>query len=261
MNDNQKKCPLEVRILTVRRSPDYLSQTLASLLLSRIDACPIPAIRLMLGSLDEEHLKNLKHHGDLLVDVMCESEWTKIQHWSVHRRLSYNFWRTLAVESAAEYGLCVCEDDIVFTDGFVSKLLQAVEEIRRQQAPKFILAAYSPYDNAREPARKRGTFYCSYNASCHYGNCCLFISKDGLRGLADYVKRHAVENDEAPVDIILGRYAEALWESKDGGMYQTICSLAQHVGYVSGGTSGQYFCSPSFGREWPSGNQQPTSLG
>ena len=251
MTRNLQQYPIEIRILTVRRSPDYLCQTLASLLLSRTGDYNLPSVRLMLGSPDAEFLKNLGHHEGLFVDIIGESEWNTIQPWSVHRRLSYNFWRTLAAESTAEYGLCICEDDIVFADGFVYKLLQAVEEIRRQQSPKYLLAVYSAYDNASDPARKRGTFYCSYNSSCHYGNCCLFISRETLCDLADYVKVHAVENDEAPVDIIVGRYGEAIWERNEGGMYQTICSLAQHVGYVSGGTSAQYFSSPSFGREWP----------
>lgn len=242
---------VELVVMTVARQPSYLPQTLASLFLSDPLVRELPRIHLVVGSPDAGYLDDLAHHERLTVHRMGEEEWERIRGWGIHRRLAYNYWRCLSLPCAHLAGTCVCEDDVVFRDGFVVKLLQAVAEMRRDGLTKYVLAAYSYYDYAADPSRRRGTYYCSYNAWHHFGNCCLFFSSAAQREAADEVLRRSVESPELPADLAIGRWGEELWRRGAGGMYQTVCSLAQHVGRTSGGTSGRYYRSPTFETPWP----------
>lgn len=251
--------PFDVAILTVQRSPDYCTQTVASLFASGREVWNVVPVHLVVGSPDDEYLSNLSRYTSLRIHRLSDESWNEISDWSVHRRLSHNLWRALELPCHAQLGRCVCEDDVLFQQGFVSKLLDAIDELRSSAIDKFILTAYSHYDFAAEPERYRGRFHCSYNAAVHYGNCCFFVSKALLDELAQAIRQRAVDELEAPADIVLGRFGEELWQRKEGGMYQTISSIVQHMGVVSGGTSGQYSCSPTFDRPWPveCGARQP----
>lgn len=243
--------PFDVAILTVPRATDYLAQTLASLFASGRDVWTITPIHLVAGSTTCPHLEGMAHHRALRVHAMDEPQWQLIRDWHVHRRLAYNLWRAASLPCETLYGRCICEDDIVFADGFIEKLVNTIREIRAAENDKFVLAAYSPYDFANEAERRRGRWYCSYNASAHYGNCCLFVSKPLLSDLAQTLWLRTVEHTQAPADIAIGEFMEELWKRREGGMYQTVSSLAQHMGFVSGGTSERYFSSPTFGQAWP----------
>lgn len=241
----------DVAILTVRRPRNYLPQTLASLFASGPEVWRLAPIHLLVGDNDPGHVENFVHHRSVKVHPLAADEWQRIAPWSVHRRLIYNFWRALALPCPAALGRCVCEDDIVVRDGFFSKLRQAVEEAREREGPRFVLTAYSHYDFAAEPGRRRGRYYCSYNAAVHYGNCCLFISAALLQDLAADFYVRGVEQNEAPADLLLGQLCEERWSRGEGGMFQTVASIAQHKGVVSNGTSGAYSHSPTFDRPWP----------
>ena len=244
---------VELAIMTVARQANYLPQTLASLFLSDPLVWELARIHLVVGSPDVQYLEDLAHHERLTVHRMRAADWEGIRKWGVHRRLSYNYWRCLSLPSGHLAGMCICEDDVVFREGFVAKLLQAVGEMRRHGLTKYVLAAYSYFDYAAEPGRRRGVFYTSCDALRHFGNCCLFYSPPAQAEAADEVLRRAVERNELPADLVIGEYGEELWRRGEGGMYQTVSSLAQHVGRTSTGTSGHYYRSPTFDRPWPSG--------
>lgn len=244
---------VELVLMTVARPVSYLPQTLASLFLSDPLVQELPKVHLVVGSPDAGYLEDLAHHERLTVHRMRAAEWERIRKWGVHRRLAYNYWRCLSLPSEHLAGMCICEDDVVFREGFVAKLLQAVGEMRRAGLEKYVLAAYSYFDYAAEPSRRRGVYYCSCDASRHFGNCCLFFSPPAQAEAADEVLRRGVERAELPADLVIGRYGDELWRRGEGGMYQTVCSLAQHVGRTSTGTSGHYYRSPTFDRPWPSG--------
>ncbi|HSL82459.1 MAG TPA: hypothetical protein VLF66_06750 [Thermoanaerobaculia bacterium] len=244
---------VELAIMTVARPVSYLPQTLASLFLADPLVWELPRIHLVVGSPDTQYLEDLAHHERLTVHPMPAAEWERIRKWGVHRRLSYNYWRCLSLPSGHLAGMCICEDDVVFREGFVAKLLQAVGEMRRHGLTKYVLAAYSYFDHAAEPGRRRGDYYTSCDALRHFGNCCLFFTPSAQAEAAEVVLRRAVERNELPADLVIGEYGEELWRRGEGGMYQTVSSLAQHVGRTSTGTSGHYYRSPTFDRPWPSG--------
>ncbi len=243
--------PIDIAVMTVNRPQNYLDQTLASLFASGPEIWQATPIHLFLGSDDDSYLSSWKKVSSLRIHALPPQDWERITSWHVHRRLSFNLWRTLAFPSAAELGRCICEDDIVVRDGFYTKMLQAVEETLQREGPRFVLTLYSHYDYAADPQRRRGTWYCSYNALTHYGNCCFFVSAALLADLAEQMHLLGVEQDQAPADILLGRICEDLWQQGGGGMYQTVASLAQHRGFVSNGTSDHYSSSPTFARPWP----------
>lgn len=242
---------IDIAIMTINRPRNYLTQTLASLFASGPDIWQATPIHLFVGNEDESYLSPLAQLASLSIHSLPRQDWERISAWHVHRRLTFNLWRALAFPSDAELGRCICEDDIVVRGGFCTKMLQAVEETLQREGPRFVLALYSHYDFAADPQRRRGIWYCSYNALQHYGNCCFFVSAALLADLAEQMHLLGVERDQAPADILLGRICEDLWQQGRGGMYQTIVSLAQHRGFVSNGTSGHYSSSPTFERPWP----------
>lgn len=242
---------IDIAVITVRRDVDYLPQTLASLFMSDAALHELPPVRLFVGSPDAHYVLDLAHHGRLRVEPLSAKEWTAIRDWSVHRRLSYNLWRALATPGDADGGVCVCEDDVIFRDGFVRKLLAAVAEIERRELPKYVLTAYSMYRVGAEPARPAGTYYSVYDPKTHAGNCCLFVSRAAREPLAAFVKQRAVDESTGPADFVVGDFALELRDRGEGRMFQTVVSLVQHVGYVSGGTSGAYLYTPSFEDPWP----------
>lgn len=242
---------IDLVIMTVARDVNYLPQTLASLYLADPLVRDLRKVHLVLGSPDTRHVDELTHHGQLAVHRMSGQDWQKIKDWRVHQRLAFNYWRCLTLPDPGPAGVCICEDDIIFRDGFVTKLLQTINEMRADGLHRYLLAAYSHYDYAADSSRRRGRYYCSYNASTHYGNCCIFFSPATRTGAAEAIYRRSVDPYESPADLVLGDYGESIWQQGTGGMYQTVCSLAQHIGRVSGGTSAKYFCSPTFDLPWP----------
>lgn len=242
---------IEVAMITVHREPNYLHDSIASYFDSDPLVTGLKPIELYIGSPETAYLGNLMGHDHVDVKEIMADDWSRIKDWHVHARLAYNYHRALSSYDPDAMGRLVCEDDIIFADGFVSHLMQAINEVHDQQGSRFILAIYSHYDFDAEPARKRGKYYCSYCAPQHYGNCCLYFSTDILADLCSFMRNNTVENHHMPTDIAVGAFAEQMWQQGKGGMYQTVVSLAQHVGVVSGGTSGRYSFSPTFGRSWP----------
>jgi len=242
---------LEIAIITVSREVNYLHQTLASLFMAEPHMHDLPPVRLLVGSPDCSYLSDLVHHRRLSVDVVPEREWSTIRDWPVQRRLGYNYWRALSTRMDAVEDLCICEDDVVFRDGFMVRLRAALDEIRSREAAKYVLAAYSPYDLGDDPRWRRGRYYCALDPTTYFGNCCTVISRALLPDAAAFIRRHTVDRLDWPVDLALGQFAARLGQSGEGGLFQTVSSLVQHVGYVSGGTSGDYTYSPTFERAWP----------
>lgn len=230
---------LQLVIMTVDRPPhQYVHRTLASLFASDPLVHRLPPVRLMVGTNDASYLDGYRHHRRLQVRPLSDAEWEQVRGWTVHRRLNHNFHRCLTTDLGDAAGVCVCEDDLKFRDGFVSALLAAVGEVGQSHA-RYVLAAYAAYDLDREPAFARGEHYCSYGHP-FYGNQCVYYPRTVLAELAELVLEQGVRRYTEPADLLVKRLDE-----RHQFLYATRRSLVQHIGEHSTGV-GHHHTSPTF---------------
>jgi len=241
-SEQETKLPFEIVISTTHRSPSFLAQTLASLFMAGSASTRVESVHLMVGSLEERYLDTYAHHGALRAHLMGKAEWSRIKGHTVHRRASYNYARCLALPVGASRGLLVCEDDIVFQDGFFDAALATIEELEEQRGPApFILALYACYDLRNQPSPPGGERYARYEAHAFYGTQCVYFAAPLLPELADLVMREGFEMGTEPYDMVLKRYClgnDLLFASRS--------SLVQHIGNTSTGL-GNFHATPTFG--------------
>jgi hypothetical protein len=120
---------LRLVVMTVRRSPEYIHTTLASLLLSDALVHRLRGVHLVVGGAEVEYLSQYRHHHRIEIHQMGQedAQWTR--HWTLQHRSCFNYYRCLTVPPADCPGMCTCEDDVTFQDGFIEKLLAAVNEL------------------------------------------------------------------------------------------------------------------------------------
>jgi hypothetical protein len=231
--------------MTAPRQPEYVHQTLASLFASDPLVQQIPQIDVMLDSADASHLRPDPHLENLKIHKLTRAEAETTSGWGPHRRFCYNYHRCLTLDIGHARGLLICEDDVIFREGFLAKLLAAIDEMEGCQLRKYLLACYSAYRLNDVPAFRRGRYFCSYYAPSFYGTQCMYYPKPVLGELADRLYQEGVVAHQAPGDMIVKSYGMEL-----NAIYATVCSLAQHVGTVSTGL-GNFHESPSFGDPFP----------
>ena len=129
------------------------------------------------------------------------------------------------------------EDDVVFVDGFVDKLLRAVTEIQEAGNHRFLLSGYAPYRIHRTKqattSQERGDlgkarYFLRYRQP-FYGSCCLFYSRDVIEEAAELVLHEGVEQARKPYDILIGQR----FQGEEQIVFATREPLAQHVGAIS----------------------------
>lgn len=246
--------PSKIVISTTHREPCFLHQTLSSLFMAGSAVWGGAPVHLMVGSLEDAYLENIAHHGAIQAHLMGKEEWQRIAGASVHRRCCYNYARCLAPPPEERRGLLVCEDDVVFQDGFFAALKATIAEIESARgAAPFILALYSCYD-FREPAAPRGArLYAAYDARFFFGTQCMYYSGAVLPDLAALMFREGFEKGTAPSDLLVKQYClgkEMLFASRS--------SLVQHIGKTTTGL-GKFHSSPTFGFALPGARQDFTS--
>jgi hypothetical protein len=227
-----------VAILTVDRDPQYVFQTLASMFLAEPALHVMDPIWILVGSDDASHLSCLLHHDRIRVIALSRPEAQRIKLWRIHRKFKHNYHRCLRVPLDGKRGIIVAEDDVVFRDHFVSRCLQAVQEIESDDLRDYALALFSAYDFHRDPSFYRGQYYCSYGWS-YYGTPCMYYPRKTAEFLAVEFERflgddnYDYESDPQvlPGDLLIGRHYGTR-------MYASCHALAQHVGATSTGLGG-----------------------
>jgi hypothetical protein len=220
---------LVLAISTVNRSPQYVHQTLASLFASDPAVHRLSDVWLLVDG-NDFHLRDYRHHGRLRIVPLTPEERTRMTGWSIHRRTCHNYYRCLSVPLAGQRGIIVCEDDVVFRDQFLVRLIDTLEEMRAHRLHKFALALYASHDFEDEHSFYRGALYCSYGW-VFFGSQCMYYPAETAHEIADYILRHGVETYEDPSDLLVKRvYGDR--------MYSCCRALAQHIGDVSTGLGG-----------------------
>jgi hypothetical protein len=158
-----------------------------------------------------------------------------------HARLTRNYINTLKFAlSTDQKGFIICEDDVVFLDGFMDYALDAINEMRCTKLPKDdnTLVLYHRKKYVGASTFYRGRYFCSAGGGFE-GLCGVYYDRDCLGSLIAHLEAN---EPRLPADLL---YAE--WGDKEWTRYASIAGLVQHVGGISAGTSpGSYWTAPHF---------------
>lgn len=239
---------IAVVFLTCPRTPSYLAQTLASFGLGDARVAGLHSVAVAVDAEDVGCAGELAGLERVRWVVRTAEESALVAGFAVHRRACASYSRALRLAeeavAAGARGVLVCEDDVVFRNGWVGMLEDALGEM--EGLGEFLLTLYSGRDHEEE-ALRRGRFYSSYVAAGFYGTQALFYTAGEVAPCREVVWRCGVETAEEPYDLLLKRRAISQQH-----LYTTRHSLVQHAGVVSTGL-GWGHRSPSFERAWPEG--------
>jgi hypothetical protein len=231
---------LRLAIATVPREPQYIHGTLASLFASDPYVHGIAGLHLFVGAPGQGYLDSYRHHRQIRIEPLSEIDAQRSADWTVHRKACLNHYRCLSLPLGNARGLCVCEDDVVFCDGFVEKLLATVREMEENYGLiRYLLACYVPY-RLDEPGLQRGKRFASYPAHGFYGTQCMYYPRSVVAEVAERMSKEGVESPTQPADMIVKDFGIEI-----DGVYGTTRSLVQHIGSQTTGL-GSFHTSPTF---------------
>jgi hypothetical protein len=233
---------LVLAIMTVDREPQYVHRTLASLFAADPLVHDVSSIHLVIDTDDADYLQDYRHHAKLSFHPLRKAEHDRIGDWSRHRRFSHNYVRCLSLPIPDGGGICVCEDDIVFRDLFVQRLLATVDELEAHTgAADYCLALFTDCDLEQEASFYRGRYFCSYGWAFR-GTQCMYYPRGVAEDVRGYLQEHGVDRTDDCGDLLIGK----LYGDR---MYACPRSLADHIGAVSTGLGGLP-PSPTFHRPY-----------
>lgn len=231
--------------LTCPRQPAYFPGTLASALVGDPLTARLREIAVAVDAPDLECVELLSHHERVRWVPRTSEENARVVPMHVHWRACHNYWRALGLIHAGVRAVLVCEDDLIFRDGWLVQLLECLNEMQDHKLGHFILAAYSPRDH-EEPPFRRGRYYSSYVAHGFYGTQAMLYPAAEIEPVRTLLRVHGVETSEEPYDLLIRRRV-----MEQQHLYTTRISLVQHVGAQSTGLGDGRHRSPSFTRPWP----------
>jgi len=233
--------------MTIRRSPEYFHAALASLFMSDPLVHQLKGIHVVIGSAESHYLDPYFHHRRLTFHAMTSAEAERIADWPALRRIAFNYHRSLMLPPRDFAGLCICENDVVFRDGFLGEMLETVNEIEGQgPGEKYILNAYLPYGAARTPGKRTLGHAVRYSSRRFYGSQCIYYPMSVVPEIAQYIYDEGVVKQRAPIDMLIGRHPIAR-----ASLFGTSRSLVQHVGFHSSNPGAFFHQAPSFSDDVP----------
>ena len=229
-------------IMTVRRSPEYVHKTLASLMLSDPLVHQLKGIHLVVGGADIEYLNQYLHHKNIQIHPMSFEEVEGSRDWVIHRKFCHNYYRCLTINRQDCHGLCICEDDVAFQDGFIEKMLSALNELEQDhKLHHYLLDLYLPNSLMPDPAFGRGKAVTKYLPRNFYGTQCIYYPISIVPEVARLIFEQGVAEYHSPGDLLIGKY---LWSTDC--LYGPWHSLVQHIGFHSTGLAGMFHRSYTF---------------
>ena len=138
--------------------------------------------------------------------------------------------------------MCICEDDVIFQDGFIEKMLAAVNEMEQtHKLSKYLLDLYLPYGLLPEPSFRSGQYCAKYHAQSFYGTQCMYYPRPVAAELARFVHEQGVSHYRVQSDMLVREYANAR-----SALYGTVRSLVQHIGFTTTGLAAFFHRAPTF---------------
>ena len=226
---------LILAIMTVNRKPQYVHRTLASLFASGPLVHELASVHLVIDTSAAGYLDAYRHHRKLLFHPLLADECARTADWGPHRRFCRNYVRCLALPVPKGGGICVCEDDIIFRDRFVERLLLTINELEAQvDRTDYCLALFSDCDFEMEPSLYCGRYVCRHGLPFH-GTQCMYYPGTVVTELGEFLQRYGVDSTKDCGDLLIHRLCQ-------DRMYASPRSLVDHIGEISTGLGG---CRPS----------------
>ena len=237
--------------VTCPREPAYLPATLASALLGDPLTVRLQEIAVAVDAPDLGCIHPLAGNRRVRWVARTDEESARANSYHLHRRACHSYWRALGLASPGVRAVLVCEDDVIFRDGWLGMLLECLDEMQSDGLGDFLLSAYSAGDHEASGLR-RGRCYSSYVADTFFGTQAMLYPAGQLDAVHTLIWRHGVLVAEAPYDLLIKRIA-----IERQHLYTTRHSLVQHVGAKSTGLGDGRHRSPSFERAWPGPTETP----
>lgn len=245
MNELWSPSQISVAFTTYPREPRYLGQSMASFALGDARAREFRSIAVAVDADDLGYVEDLKQHTGIRWLARTAEESTRVADFAVHRRACHNYWRAMGMGAPGIRGLLVCEDDIVFREGWVGMLMQVLDEMTAAGLSEMIVNLGS-FRNPDEQHRRRGEFYSSFPAPAFHGTQAILYTAGEVEPVRDIVWRCGVERPEAPYDLLVKRRAIDRQH-----LYASRFAIVQHTGFQSTGLGGGGARTASFYRPWP----------
>ena len=236
---------IAIAILTIDREPQYVHATIESLQKACRGLSRMPIVHVVVGCADSTYLDRYKSDASISIRELPPDLAALNGKFSIYRRFCLNYWRCLGISLDGKSGICICEDDVVFRDGFLPKLCDTIRQMIEEAAlSNHVLAAYAAYDFETNPSLYRRTLYCSYYAPSFYGTQCMYYSKGVVPALRQYLYDRGIRTEGPPGDMIIKEFC-----IEHNNLYACTRSLVQHVGARSTGL-GHHHQSPTFQRQF-----------
>lgn len=235
-------------MLTVRRDPQYVHTSLASLFAADAGIHRLNGVNLYVGTHEQEYLDCYRQHRHVVIHPMSPQAWAEVEPLTLGQRLCYNVRRAMQDALSAK-GLLLLEDDVVFRDGFLQILFETVRDVEQKLGhANYVLAGYFSYDFTVDPAIQRTRLFTAYPCELFYGTQCMYFPRDALPRLIDYVSRHGFGPGHIPYDFVVKKFGLDLREEEaaNDGIYACRRALVQHIGVVTTGLANQFHQTPLF---------------
>jgi len=205
----------------------YIHTTLSSLFASGYTG----PVNIFPGSPDWSYLKHYKQNKNIIIHPMPQNQWENIKNWSPERRINYNWCRTIS----PKYDNIIMEDDVIFHDDAILKIIRLARMIKEDGIDKYIL---SVFNTRKQFVFDRDVYQ---QAGPIVGQQCIYFPQLVVQTLKNYLWHMSIiEKAQAyngltgrvwdtPGDLILGCIAEQLKIP----VFVTARSIVQHIGAKS----------------------------
>jgi hypothetical protein len=183
------------------------------------------------GSPDASYLKHYKQHKNILIHPMPQDQWDRIKDWSPERRINYNWCRVMT----PNYNNIIMEDDVIFHDDAIFKILHLARMIEEDGFSEYILSVF----NTREQFMFDKDYY--QQVGPIVGQQCVFYPQKVVTVLKNLLWHNSIVEKaqaynaltgkqwDSPGDCLLGHLAEKIKMP----VFITSRSLVQHIGAKS----------------------------
>lgn len=249
---------LQVALCTIKRDPEYIHEMMSSLL--SCDPHMVRQLRkiwVMVGSPEVNYLSHYKNDSRFRIEPMGEKEWETTKDKEIPHRMLVNYARCLSIPRCGHTGLLIVEDDIIFRDGFFTKLDEVLQEVEEEEGTdgQFVLSCYSGYD-FRHAQDHPGKLYCQHPYHNFYGTQAHYFPRHSWSRIGFEMMVKAGLCYKWPTDILLGKICNEF----DIKIISPRLSLVQHIGVISTGCNmGKFHENDTFAMPWVS-NADPTRL-
>lgn len=230
--------------VTCPREPAYFHTTLTSALLGDPLTARLREIAVAVDAPDLACIHPLAGHRRVRWVARTPEQNARVAKYRLCRRACHSYWRALTLAQPGCRAVLLCEDDVIFRDGWLGMLLECLNEMRRKGLREFLLTAYSTRNHDRHGWR-RGAFYSSYVANGFYGTQAMLYPAGQMEAVSTLIWEQGVLVHQKPYDLLINRLAD-----KRQHLYTTRYSLVQHTGMKSTGL-GNGHMSPTFKLPWP----------